>query len=383
MRQATGARQGTTGVDWGHGTYGGRISAGPLSSCLACTRNRVVVANPLPSRVWAARHGGRPGRRRGGGDDPLRTVYKVLTRPGWNLRRRWNRLVGTRSRETAIGWVGEDHTAAVPHGSNPARPKGGSMKALAASASVILVAASYAAYQALGGGSTQVDALGSSTPSPVTMEPTIAAPLTSVDRTAPTAAPASRPPEGRAVAGRVPEGRRDRRGSEHEDDDDHGARPVSNAQPLRPNAVLAQPTTATPPTVVAPPTTVPQPAVAAQPTAAPKSATPINIPTIKPTLAPATGTRLRDGSYNSSVISTNWGPIEMKIVVSGGKITDVVALQYPSSRSRSLQISNYALPAYEDEVIRTQDEHVNSISGATQTARGFRAAIASAIQKAL
>jgi uncharacterized protein with FMN-binding domain len=82
------------------------------------------------------------------------------------------------------------------------------------------------------------------------------------------------------------------------------------------------------------------------------------------------------------VISTNWGPIEVKIVVAGGKITDVVALQYPSSRSRSLQISNYALPAYEDEVIRTQNENVNSISGATQTARGFRAAIASAIQKA-
>ncbi|MBU6152236.1 MAG: FMN-binding protein, partial [Chloroflexi bacterium] len=178
---------------------------------------------------------------------------------------------------------------------------------------------------------------------------------------------------------------RDRRGSEHEEDD-HGARPASNAQPLRPNAVLAQPSTATPSTDVAPPTTAPQPAVAPQSTAAPKSATPVIIPTIKPTLAPtvapATGTRLRDGSYNSSVISTNWGPIEMKIVVSGGKITDVVALQYPSSRSRSLQISNYALPAYEDEVIRTQNENVNSISGATQTARGFRAAIASAIQKA-
>ncbi len=125
MRQATGACQGTTGVDWGHGTYGGRISAGPLSSCLACNRNRVVVANPLPSRVWDTRLGGRPRRRRGGGDDPLRTVYKVLTQPGWNLRRRWNRLVGTRSSEMAIGWGGEDHTAAVPHGSNPARPREG------------------------------------------------------------------------------------------------------------------------------------------------------------------------------------------------------------------------------------------------------------------
>ena len=262
------------------------------------------------------------------------------------------------------------------------------MKALAASASVILVAASYAAYQALGGGSTQVDALGNSTPAsaPVTMEPTITTPLTSVDRTGPTAAPASRPPEGRAVAVRVPEGRGGRRGSEHEEDDDHAARPGVNTQPLRPNAVLAQPTTVAQPTVVTPPTTAPQPAVAAQPTAAPKPATPVIIPTIRPTLAPtvapATGTRLRDGSYDGNVISTNWGPIEVKIVVSGGKITDVVALQYPSSRSRSLQISNYALPVYEDEVIRIQNENVNSISGATQTARGFRAAVASAIQKA-
>ncbi|NBT27773.1 MAG: hypothetical protein EBT09_14810, partial [Actinobacteria bacterium] len=120
----------------------------------------------------------------------------------------------------------QSRTAATLHG-----PGRGSMKALAASASVILVAASYAAYQALGGGFSKVDALGSSSPAPVTMEPTIAAPLTSVDRTAPTATPASRPPEGRAVAGRVPEGRLDRRGSEHEEDDNHGARPVSNAQP--------------------------------------------------------------------------------------------------------------------------------------------------------
>ena len=263
------------------------------------------------------------------------------------------------------------------------------MKALATSASVILVAASYAAYQALGGGSTQTDALGNSTLAPVTMEPTVAAPLTSVDRPAPTAATASRPPEGRAVAGWVPEGRRDRRGSEHGEDDDHGARPVPNAQSLRPDAVPAQPapaTPATPPMLAASPTTEPRPAVAAQPTAAPRSATPVIIPTIKPTLAPtvapATGSRLHDGSFTSNVISTNWGPIEVKIVVAGGRITDVVALQYPSSRSRSLQISNYALPAYEDEVIRTQNENVNSISGATQTARGFRAAIASAIQKA-
>ncbi|NBQ63824.1 MAG: FMN-binding protein [Proteobacteria bacterium] len=146
--------------------------------------------------------------------------------------------------------------------------------------------------------------------------------------------------------------------------------------------------------LAASPTTEPRPAVAVQPTAAPRSATPVIIPTIiptsKPTLAPtvapmvapATGSRLHDGSFTSNVISTNWGPIEVKIVVAAGKITDVVALQYPSSRSRSLQISNYALPAYEDEVIRTQNENVNSISGATQTARGFRAAIASAIQKA-
>ncbi|NBX47268.1 MAG: hypothetical protein EBT22_08790, partial [Chloroflexi bacterium] len=226
----------------------------------------------------------------------------------------------------------QSRKAATLHG-----PGRGSMKALATSASVILVAASYAAYQALGGGSTKVDALGNSTPAPVTMEPTIAAPLTSVDRPAPTAAPASRPPEGRAVAGRVPEGRRDRRGSEHGEDDDHGARPVPNAQSLRPNAVPAQPTPATPPTVAASPTA--------------------------PTVAPATGSRLHDGSFTSNVISTNWGPIEVKIVVAAGKITDVVALQYPSSRSRSLQISNYALPAYEDEVIRTQNENVNSISG--------------------
>lgn len=129
-------------------------------------------------------------------------------------------------------------------------------------------------------------------------------------------------------------------------------------------------------TLVSTPTVVPAQSnrVVAPPTPAPAP-----IPT---TIFPATAGNLHDGIWTGSVVQTNWGPIEIQITVAGGKINDVVALQYPTSRSRSLQISRYSLPIFEEQVISRQTANIDSVSGATQTARGFRQAVQTAMQRA-
>ncbi len=160
------------------------------------------------------------------------------------------------------------------------------------------------------------------------------------------------------------------------------------------NAVPAttQPPTAAPTWALAQPTAVPaQPtAVPAQPTAVPAQPTAVPAqPTAVPTRVPASPTAattgkgaLHDGTWTSDAIQTNWGPIQVEMVVENGRITDVASIQYPQSRSRSLQISRYALPIYAEQVVSMQNARVNSVSGATQTARGFQQAVQAAIQKA-
>ena len=145
------------------------------------------------------------------------------------------------------------------------------------------------------------------------------------------------------------------------------------AVPAQPTAVPAQPTA-----VPAQPTAVP-----AQPTAVPAqpTAVPTRVPA-SPTAATTGKGALHDGTWTSDAIQTNWGPIQVEMVVENGRITDVASIQYPQSRSRSLQISRYALPIYAEQVVSMQNARVNSVSGATQTARGFQQAVQAAIQKA-
>jgi uncharacterized protein with FMN-binding domain len=129
-------------------------------------------------------------------------------------------------------------------------------------------------------------------------------------------------------------------------------------------------------------------AVPAQPTAVPAQPTRI-LATVVPTRVPASPTTVatakgafHDGTWVSDVIPTNWGPIQVEMLVENGRITDVASIQYPQSRSRSLQISRASLPNYAEQVVSMQNARVNSISGATQTAQGFQQAVQTAIQKA-
>lgn len=106
----------------------------------------------------------------------------------------------------------------------------------------------------------------------------------------------------------------------------------------------------------------------------PSSATPS--PVVKATAL------FKDGTYTGPSSDAYYGNVQVKVVVSGGKITDVVFLDYPQDRRTSIMINEQAMPLLKEEAITAQSANVNTISGASQTSRGFRASLSGALTQA-
>ena len=88
------------------------------------------------------------------------------------------------------------------------------------------------------------------------------------------------------------------------------------------------------------------------------------------------------GTFKGDTSQTRWGPVQVEIVVTNGKITDVKTLQYPNGDRRSQNISSQVIPWLQEETLQVQSANISGISGATYTSGGFQASLASAIQKA-
>lgn len=74
--------------------------------------------------------------------------------------------------------------------------------------------------------------------------------------------------------------------------------------------------------------------------------------------------------------------MQVEIVVSDGKITNVKTLQETNEGGRSVQISNYAIPILRKEVLAAQSANVSTVGGATYTSEGYLSSLQSAIDKA-
>jgi uncharacterized protein with FMN-binding domain len=88
------------------------------------------------------------------------------------------------------------------------------------------------------------------------------------------------------------------------------------------------------------------------------------------------------GTFSGDTSQTRWGPVQVEIVVTNGKITDISTLQYPNGDRKSLNISNRVIPWLQQETLNFQSSAISGVSGATYTSRGFRDSLASALQKA-
>ena len=99
--------------------------------------------------------------------------------------------------------------------------------------------------------------------------------------------------------------------------------------------------------------------------------------------APTTsGSGLKDGTYTGTSEQTRFGNVQVQLTISGGKITDVKALQLTDREQRSVQISNYAAPILRREVLASQSANVSNVNGATYTADGYLQSVQAALDQA-
>lgn len=96
----------------------------------------------------------------------------------------------------------------------------------------------------------------------------------------------------------------------------------------------------------------------------------------------AKGSGLHDGTFTGAVVSTKYGPVQVRITVSGGRMTDVVAIQLPTADSRSLRINDRAVPILRQEALTAQSASINTVSGATYTSNGYRGSLQAALDAA-
>lgn len=88
------------------------------------------------------------------------------------------------------------------------------------------------------------------------------------------------------------------------------------------------------------------------------------------------------GTYTGSVINTSYGPVQVSVTLSHGRITTVKALRTPSDRPRSQQIAADAVPRLTREALSAQSAHIDAVSGATYTSEGYTRSLQSALDRA-
>lgn len=87
-------------------------------------------------------------------------------------------------------------------------------------------------------------------------------------------------------------------------------------------------------------------------------------------------------AYLGAVEPNQYGNVQVKITVSGGKITDVEAVQLPQNDPRSSEISSSVAPTLREEALQAQSAQIDFVSGATYTSTGYQASLASAVGQA-
>ncbi|WP_243063978.1 FMN-binding protein [Humibacter sp. RRB41] len=98
--------------------------------------------------------------------------------------------------------------------------------------------------------------------------------------------------------------------------------------------------------------------------------------------ASASSSSLKDGSFTGQAVDTRYGPVQVRITVSGGKITKVSVPQYPTQSFRDQQINQQAVPTLVSETLSAQSAKIDMVSGATYTSDGYLQSLQSALDGA-
>ncbi|MFE7037295.1 FMN-binding protein [Streptomyces sp. NPDC057621] len=86
-------------------------------------------------------------------------------------------------------------------------------------------------------------------------------------------------------------------------------------------------------------------------------------------------------TVTGKAVTTDYGPVQVRITVTGGKITKAEAVQQPKG-GRSDQISGEAVPKLNAAAVAAGDADIDAVSGATYTSGGYKESLQSALDQA-
>ncbi|MEU3789867.1 FMN-binding protein [Streptomyces fructofermentans] len=86
-------------------------------------------------------------------------------------------------------------------------------------------------------------------------------------------------------------------------------------------------------------------------------------------------------TVTGKAVQTDYGPVQVRITVAGGKISKAEAVQSPSG-GRSSQISGDAVPKLNRAAIAAGSADIDAVSGATYTSGGYKESLQSALDQA-
>lgn len=116
---------------------------------------------------------------------------------------------------------------------------------------------------------------------------------------------------------------------------------------------------------------------------APKQPGPAKHPaTAKKSAGGGTAQAASTRTLTGAVENTQYGPMQVEVVMTGTKITNVKVLQETNLGSRSQQIDATAVPKLNSETLAAQSAQIDSVSGATYTSEGYKQSLQSALDKA-
>jgi len=90
----------------------------------------------------------------------------------------------------------------------------------------------------------------------------------------------------------------------------------------------------------------------------------------------------KDGTYTGIVADAFYGNLQVQAVIQGGRLSDIVFLEYPNDNPTSRSINQQASVLLKEEAIRAQNSQVDIVTGASDSSRAFQQSLASALAQA-
>lgn len=90
-----------------------------------------------------------------------------------------------------------------------------------------------------------------------------------------------------------------------------------------------------------------------------------------------------DGSYEGTVEDAYYGNLQVQAIITNGRISNVVLLQYPNDNPTSHSVNTQALVIWRAETLEAQSADIDIVSGASESSAAFKKSLAQALSKAV